>query len=401
MSPVSNSGTLPIILDSVTSVSVGSPCVRNKLQKPLDSYQEDDLTVLRDKWSEALDRRRDYLNTQIQKFINKTDKTELESEREQGLVDQWVRLTDERNAVIAPLEGSGVPGAPVLVSPGLANNDPRCEVHIPVIFLDLNADDLSTGFGDSEIQAPVYGHNSILPKELAGKFFNLTLIGEVPDGVGAVASWDSSIHDSVYLNRITQASERAYLIVKVVVRLSHPTTMNLVLRKRVCFNVIKRQSLTEKIKKKLGQTSVGHSVSVLYEIVSNIPKSSEELEDRESLAVMAAAASSEAELDTEEGESYIAQYTRGLGAVDTILHLDKLRQVVAVKEKLRTKTQSSSSQQQQNMRKTMSVPNFVQMSQSFSLDNLQSIQMRSSISFHDTFELSGRDLNIFNVIQFS
>ena len=60
--------------------------------------------------------------------------------------------------------------------------------------------------------------------------------------------------------------------------------------------------------KKLGQTSVGHSVSVLYEIVSNIPKSSEELEDRESLAVMAA--SSEAELDTEEGESYIALYTR-------------------------------------------------------------------------------------------
>ena len=51
MSPVTNSGTLPIILDSVISISVGSPCVRNKLQKPLDSYQEDDLTVLRDRWS--------------------------------------------------------------------------------------------------------------------------------------------------------------------------------------------------------------------------------------------------------------------------------------------------------------------------------------------------------------
>ena len=187
-------------------------------------------------------------------------------------------------------------------------------------------------------------------------------------------------------DRITGASERAYLIVKVVVRLSHPTTMDLVLRKRVCFNVIKRQSLTEKIKKKLGQTSGGHSVSDLYEVVSNIPKSSEELEDRESLAVMAAAASSEA--DTEEAESYIALYTRGLGAVDTILHLDKLRQNVAVKERLKTRT--SGSRQQQHMRKTMSVPNFVQMSQSFSLDNLQSLQMRSSISFHDTFDLSSR-----------
>ena len=74
-----------------------------------------------------------------------------------------------------------------------------------------------------------------------------------------------------------------------MVRLSHPATMDLVLRKRVCFSVIKRQSLTEKIRKRLGQSSVCHSVSVLYEIVSNIPKSSEELEDRESLAVMAAA----------------------------------------------------------------------------------------------------------------
>ena len=90
--------------------------------------------------------------------------------------------------------------------------------------------------------------------------------------------------------------------------------------------------------------------------------------------------------------------SRGLGAVDTILHLDKLRQIVAVKEKLRTKTSSSSSQEKQHMRKTMSVPNFVQMSQSFSLDNLQSIQMRSSISFHDTHELSGRYWNIFKAI---
>ena len=261
--------------------------------------------MLRDRWSEALDRRREYLNTQIQKFINKSDKTELESEREQRLVNQWVRLTDERNAVIAPTDGSGIPGAPSGPNtfPGLG-----CEEHIPVIFLDLNADDLSTGCSDYESQTPIYGQNSILPKELAGKFFNLSIISFDEDGMGAVAGWDSSIHDSVYLNRITQANERAYLIVKLVVRLSHPTTMDLVLRKRVCFNVIKRQSITEKIKKKLGQSNVGHSVSVIYEIVSNIPKSSEELEDRESLAVMAAAGQ---DLDTEDGESYIEKYTKG------------------------------------------------------------------------------------------
>lgn len=44
---------------------------RSRLQKPLDSYQEDDLNRLRDKWSEALLRRRNYLDQQIKRLINK------------------------------------------------------------------------------------------------------------------------------------------------------------------------------------------------------------------------------------------------------------------------------------------------------------------------------------------
>jgi hypothetical protein len=44
---------------------------RSRLQKPLDSYQEEDLAVLREKWSEALMRRRQYLDQQIQRLINK------------------------------------------------------------------------------------------------------------------------------------------------------------------------------------------------------------------------------------------------------------------------------------------------------------------------------------------
>lgn len=64
---------------------------RSRLQKPLDSYQEEDLTRLREKWSDALMRRRHYLDQQIQKLINKQDKTEQDIEREQSLVDQWVR----------------------------------------------------------------------------------------------------------------------------------------------------------------------------------------------------------------------------------------------------------------------------------------------------------------------
>ena len=85
-----------------------------------------------------------------------------------------------------------------------------------------------------------------------------------------------------------------------------------------------------------------HSVSVINENVS-----SEELEDRESLAVMAAAGQ---ELITEDGE----KYTKG----------------VIVKDRLETPSQ----QQPVNMRKTMNVPNFVLMSQS-----ILSLQIRRGV----------------------
>ena len=65
---------------------------------------------------------------------------------------------------------------------------------------------------------------------------------------------------------------RPYLIVKAVVRLSDPAAMDLVLRKRISFNVYKRHSITDKIRRKMGHTSNLTSLGVTYEIVSNIPK---------------------------------------------------------------------------------------------------------------------------------
>ena len=69
--PVQNSGTLPIILESVTQVQIGCSCPRSKLQKGLDSYQEEDLALLRHKWSEALEKRREYLDEQLQRLMKK------------------------------------------------------------------------------------------------------------------------------------------------------------------------------------------------------------------------------------------------------------------------------------------------------------------------------------------
>ena len=69
--PVQNSGTLPLICESISCVQIGCVVARSKLQKGLDSYQEEDLTKLRERWSEALDKRRSYLDEQIKKIMNK------------------------------------------------------------------------------------------------------------------------------------------------------------------------------------------------------------------------------------------------------------------------------------------------------------------------------------------
>ena len=73
MKTIHNSGTLPIICESISSVSIGCVCARSKLQKGLDSYQEVDLNTLREKWTEALDKRRRYLDEQLQKIMAKDE----------------------------------------------------------------------------------------------------------------------------------------------------------------------------------------------------------------------------------------------------------------------------------------------------------------------------------------
>lgn len=139
--------------------------------------------------------------------------------------------------------------------------------------------------------------------------------------------------------------------------------MDLVLRKRISLNIYKRQSITERLKKSkwLGRADNAITQSgVTYEVVSNIPKASEELEDRESLAQLAASGD---DCAANDGETYIEKYTRGVSAVESILTLDRLRQSVAIKELEQTHGQPLS------MRKTVSVPNFSQVSDIHSISH--------------------------------
>lgn len=54
------------LLQSISNVSIGSVNVRLKVQKQLDSYSEEDLIVLKEKWNNALSRRRTYLHQQVE-----------------------------------------------------------------------------------------------------------------------------------------------------------------------------------------------------------------------------------------------------------------------------------------------------------------------------------------------
>ncbi|OXB67917.1 hypothetical protein ASZ78_016380 [Callipepla squamata] len=379
--PVQHSGTLPLMVEAILSVSIGGVTARStKLQRGLDSYQkeeddggdmdsyqEEDLNCVRERWSDALIKRREYLDEQIQKISNKQEKSEDDIEREARLVEQWVGLTEERNAVFVPAPGSGIPGAPANWIPPAG-----METHIPVLFLDLNADDLSAN--EQLIGPHASGVNSILPKEHGSPFFYLPIIKHSDDEVSATAAWDSSVHDSVHLNRVTPQNERIYLIVKTTVQLSHPAAMELVLRKRIAANIYNKQSFTQSLKRRISLKNIYYACGVTYEIVSNIPKATEEIEDRETLALMAARSENEG---TSDGETYIEKYTRGVLQVENILSLERLRQVrkrclgpllnfliaiqvevmggfvfkiaVTVKEALSTKAR--------NIRRSMSTPN--------------------------------------------
>ncbi|MEQ2188329.1 hypothetical protein GOODEAATRI_013823 [Goodea atripinnis] len=174
--PVQNSGTLPLLVEAVLSVSIGCVSARStKLQRPLDSYQ-----------------------------------SEEDVEREARLVEQWVGLTEERNAVLVPAAGSGIPGAPA-----------DCFIHSFLFGFPkfkpsfmLPADNLTV---NEQLTGPhTAGVNSILPKEHGSQFFYLPIIR----------------HNN---------EERIYLIIKATVQLSHPASMELVLRKRIAVNIYNKQ----------------------------------------------------------------------------------------------------------------------------------------------------------------
>ncbi|CAB1334977.1 unnamed protein product, partial [Coregonus sp. 'balchen'] len=295
---VQDSGTMPLIAEVLLAVSVGCVEIRQTCQAKannepiqvegdeMDSYQERDLERLRHQWLTALTKRQEYLDQHLQTLVSKPEKTEEDVEREAQLLEWRLTLTEERNAVMVPSAGSGIPGAPAEWVPL-----PGMETHTPVLFLDLSADDFSS-------------QDAL----------------EVPEAV----------HECPQLSRGGACPEqRVYLTVRCVVQLSHPADMQLVLRKRICVNLNPgRQGFAQNLLKRMSTRSTISGCGVTFEVVSNIPGGSE---DREMLARLAASAENPKSADN---EAAIEKYLRSVLAVENILTLDRLRQEVAVKEHL-------------------------------------------------------------------
>ncbi|KAL2098554.1 hypothetical protein ACEWY4_005034 [Coilia grayii] len=340
---VQDSGTMPLIVEAVLGVSVGCveiqqarPLKGNDNQQPegdeMDSYQERDLERLRRQWLTALTKRQEYLDQHLQMLVGKADKSEDDVEREAQLLEWRLTLTEERNAVMVPSAGSGIPGAPAEWVPV-----PGMETHIPVLFLDLSADDFSS---QENLEVPdAGGWDAMLSGEDDDDFFELQIVKHYDDEVRAEASWDSTVHECPQLSRGASPEQRVYLTIRAIVQLSHPADMQLVLRKRVCVNLnARQQGFAQNFLRRMSTRSTIPGCGVTFEVVSNIPGDAQGSEDREMLARMAASAE---DPKSSDNEAAIEKYLRSVLAVENILTLDRLRQEVAVKEHLATKGKGS------------------------------------------------------------
>ena len=186
------------------------------------------------------------------------------------MINQWVALTEERNAVSVPTPNSNIPGAPADWKPPSG-----IEKHVPVIFMDLNADDMQEeDVVEDSLQrsAKIAGLNSVLQGENLEQMILLPILEKDTIDLAATSSWDSSIHGCPFLNRATNNGEKIYAIIKVGLKMNQPIMAEVVLRKRICLSVYKKPSFTERLMKRIVGSETIYGTGVHYDIVAHIPK---------------------------------------------------------------------------------------------------------------------------------
>jgi kinesin family protein 13 len=300
---------------------------------------------LREDWATSVASLKDRLDGRIHKLSDKKNKSKEEFELEQSLIDQKNCIIDELNKVLVPSENSRLSNC---FMSGM-------ELLTPIVFLNTSVLDSSDNLTELDEFLPIIGDNCFLPKEQTEEFLDLPIISDTGREVGAVASWDSSVHESSKLNRVTPEQERLYLIIKAVVRLSDPVPIDLVLRKRICISIYKRQSITSFLRKSVGYAKPGslRSVGVTFEVVGNVPNIYNETDWR-----------------NENAESFFDKYTQAVTCVETVLSLERLKQGDMVTELVTQKEEMNKSFGNKSLKKAASISNIRMTRSTFSLNNL-------------------------------
>jgi len=461
-----NGSLFNLVLHKIDKVSAG--CVLGReigINQPLDSYQEIDLNNLKDKCKNILEKRKQHLYEQLKEL--ETLENDEDKERYELLCKQLVEIGEQQASIDAPQDNSNLPGSTIDWEPAA-----HMEEHVPIIFLDLNNsfineeveyEDVDDEYDDYDrIQAKksvntiLCGKESYLKLENADtKFHDLKIIrwnnsenleisadGDVQENdlfddsdlvekslaaptIKAVALWDSSIHQSPYLNQITPFDKHVYLTLKFNLKfklinnsydvddndddnnyykkIKNTKYIDLCLRKRISVNVYSPNSLVTNSKFTLNRfktliissgnknsaktsaksiASSQHSTSVIYRIISDIPKCLTEIENHESF-VMKAATSILEESSNNKNETsnlFFEQYLKTLKAVDNILKRDRIQQQLIIKNVSKLfykknelaksfnndsdntiiqKHNESENSSEKKMKKTFSVPNLI------------------------------------------
>lgn len=123
---------MPLVFHAIRSVEIGSISTR-KVHAPrqLDSYQDEELQCLRLEWLDLIEKRKLYLESEMKMLSEQTgreslqietdehsiclEKTPNDVERETALLEQLIRLAEERNLAEFPPPGSGIPGKRIFI----------------------------------------------------------------------------------------------------------------------------------------------------------------------------------------------------------------------------------------------------------------------------------------------
>uniref|UniRef100_A0A915MBF7 Kinesin-like protein n=1 Tax=Meloidogyne javanica TaxID=6303 RepID=A0A915MBF7_MELJA len=226
-----NGGYLPLHLEDICSVSIGSIILieegkeeneENNSKKLLDSYQENDLIKIGNLWNNLLLKREKYLKKELKSLNNFEEK-----ERENSLFLSWIELIEERNALSLPTK-EGIPGALIELI-----NVEGFEKYCPIIFLDRKEEnEINLNVECEDENMSVIGEDCFLMGE-NNEDDNLELTR-----LSVICPWDSSLHECSAMNRESKIGEYIYVIVKTYIKISQPISACVVLRKRLCLQFI-------------------------------------------------------------------------------------------------------------------------------------------------------------------